>query len=118
MPVDDPGDHVGEIDVRIDAVEFACFDQRSDDCPMPTATIRAREQSILPVQSDGADRALYYIGINFDASVVKEAREAIPTRECVADRLSELCLLTDQRELGPQPGLKVAENRAAFGLAN
>src|SRR5215472_14065518 len=85
---------------------------------MLAATIRASEESILPVQSDRADRALHHIGINFDASVVKETREAVPTGECVADRLGELCLLTNQRELGPQPGFEVIENRPAFGLTN
>ena len=43
---------------------------------MLTATIRACEESILPVQSDRADRALHHIGINFDTSVVKKTRDA------------------------------------------
>jgi Family of unknown function (DUF5372) len=40
MAVDDLGDHVSEVGVRVDAVELAGFDQRSDDGPMFPATIR------------------------------------------------------------------------------
>jgi hypothetical protein len=52
MAVDDLGDHVSEVGVRVDAVELAGFDQRSDDGPMFPATIGTGEQRILPVQRD------------------------------------------------------------------
>jgi hypothetical protein len=42
MAIDDLGDHVGEVDVRIDASEFTGFDQRGDDRPTLTATSLAR----------------------------------------------------------------------------
>src|SRR5262249_26690549 len=75
-----------------------------------------------PPPSEPANRAFFlsldHIGIDFDAPVVKEAREAVPTGECVPDCLGELCLLTDQRELGPQPWFEIVENGPAFGLAN
>jgi hypothetical protein len=50
MAVDDLGDHVSEVGVRVDAVELAGFNQRSDDGPMFPATIGTGEQRILPVQ--------------------------------------------------------------------
>jgi hypothetical protein len=53
--VDDPGDDVGQIDLRIDAIEFAGLDQRGDDCPMLAATIGSGEQSVLAVQRNRAD---------------------------------------------------------------
>ena len=53
---------------------------------------------------DRADGAFRHIGIHFDTFVVKEARKAFTARRCVADRLGELCLLTDQRGLGPRHG--------------
>jgi hypothetical protein len=40
MPVDDLGDDVGEIGVRFDTAQLAGFDQRRDDSPVLTATIR------------------------------------------------------------------------------
>ena len=40
MAVDDPGDDVGEVGLRIDGVEFAGFDERSDDGPMLGSFIR------------------------------------------------------------------------------
>jgi hypothetical protein len=40
VAVDDPGDDVGEINVRVDAAEFAVLDQRGDDGPVVAAAIR------------------------------------------------------------------------------
>ena len=104
MVVDDLGDHVGEIGVRVDAVEFAGLDQRCDDRPMLAAAIRPGEQRILSVQRDGSNAALHHIGINLDEAVVEEAGEAVPALLRIADRLGELGLLADQGELGAQPG--------------
>src|SRR4051812_48387870 len=104
MAVDDLGDHVSEVGVRVDAGELAGFDQRSDDGPVFPATIGTSEQRILPVQRDGSDAAFHYIGIDLDAAVVEEAGEAVPARQRIADRFSELGLLADQGELGTQPG--------------
>jgi hypothetical protein len=39
MAVDDLGERVGEIDVRIDAVELAGFNQRGDDRPVFSAAV-------------------------------------------------------------------------------
>ena len=44
MAVDDLGDDVGEIAVRVDIAEFAGFDERSDDGPVLAATVGAGEQ--------------------------------------------------------------------------
>ena len=50
MAVDDLGEHVGELGVRIDVVELAGLDQRGDDGPMLGAAIGAGEERILPVE--------------------------------------------------------------------
>jgi hypothetical protein len=53
MAVDDLGERVGEIDVRIDAVELAGFDQRGDDSPVFSAAVGAGEERILAIKGDG-----------------------------------------------------------------
>ena len=52
MAVHDPGDNVSEIAERLDAVEFAGFDQRSDDGPVFGVAVGAGEERILSVESN------------------------------------------------------------------
>ena len=104
--------------MRIDTVEFAGFDQRSDGRPMLAATIRAGEQRILTVQRNRSDATLHDVGVDLGTAVVEEAGETVPARERITDRLGEFCLLTDQGGLGPQPGFKVINNLPALVLAN
>jgi hypothetical protein len=41
MAVDDFGDHVSHVGLRIDAIEFAGFDERRDDRPVLAAAVGA-----------------------------------------------------------------------------
>ena len=50
VAVDKPGEHVGEVGGRIDAVQLAALDQRGQDRPVLGAFIRAGEQGVLAVQ--------------------------------------------------------------------
>jgi hypothetical protein len=43
MAVDDAGNDVGEVTVRLDPEELACFDQRGDHRPMLGTAVRAGE---------------------------------------------------------------------------
>ena len=72
MSADDPGDDVGEIGVRLDAVELGGFDERGDDGPMLGAAVGAGEERILPGQGQRPDRALDGVGVDFDAAVIEE----------------------------------------------
>jgi hypothetical protein len=106
MAVDDFADQISEIGVRIDAVEFAGLDQRSNDRPMFAAAVGAGEQRILSVLRDGPNAAFHYVGIDLDAAVVEDSSRPIPARERIADRLGELGLRADQGELGAQSGAR------------
>ena len=79
MAVDDLGDDVGEIGVRIDAAELAGLDQRRDDRPVLAAAVGAGEQRILAIEGDGADGALDDVGVDLDAAVVEEAGQSRPS---------------------------------------
>ena len=118
MAVDDPGEHVGEIAERLDAVELAGLDQRGDDGPMLGAAVGAGEERVLAVERDRADGAFDHVAVDLDAAVVEEAGQAFPARERVADRLGELGLLADQSELLAQPGFEAGDDRAAPFLAH
>jgi hypothetical protein len=60
--------------------------------------------------------ALDDVGVDLDAPVVDEARQAVPAQERVADRF-ELGLLADEHELFTQPRLEGVEDWAAFFLS-
>lgn len=70
---DNAGDDVDEVSLRIDAVEFAGFHERGDDCPVLGAAIGSGKERVLAVQSDRSDGALDHVGVDFDAAVVEEA---------------------------------------------
>ncbi|ESY17766.1 hypothetical protein X749_30655 [Mesorhizobium sp. LNJC391B00] len=90
MAIDDPGEDIGEIAEGLDAVEFAGFDQRGDDCPVFGAAIGACKEGVLPIERDRTNGALDCIGVDLDAAVVEEAGQAFPARERIADCLGEL----------------------------
>ena len=81
------------------------------------AAVGAGEQSIFAIEGDRADRTFDCVGIDLDPAVVEEAAEALPTREGIADRLGELALLAEERELGAQPGFEFGDNRTRSLLA-
>jgi hypothetical protein len=75
ISIDHSGEHVSEIGVGFDAVQFAGFDQRAEDCPTIATTVTAGEQVVLAAERYGTDRALNRIGVELDTAVVQEARQ-------------------------------------------
>ena len=63
MSTDDGGERGRQPRLGIDAVEFAGFDQRGEDRPVLGPGVVAGEESVLPVQGNGADGA-------FDLSLI------------------------------------------------
>jgi hypothetical protein len=55
VALDDAGDDVGDIGLRIDVVELGGLDQGGEDRPVLGAAVRAGEQGVLAGQSQGAD---------------------------------------------------------------
>jgi hypothetical protein len=68
----DPREHVGEVSIGFDAVEFAGLDQRTDDRPTVTTAVTACKQVVLATERHRADRALDRVGVEFDAAIVQE----------------------------------------------
>ena len=59
-------------------VEFTGLDQGRDDGPVLCARIVAREERVLSVEGDGADRSFNGIVVEFDAAIVEDKTEAAP----------------------------------------
>ena len=76
--VDEFGQHVGEISLWIDVVQFACFDERSDARPVFCSMIVAGEECVFAIEYDRADAAFDDIGVKLDAAIFKKAAESVP----------------------------------------
>jgi hypothetical protein len=63
---DESGEEVCEIGLRIDAIQFAGFDERSEDCPMLATPVGPCEQRVLAIEGERADGALDDVGVDLD----------------------------------------------------
>ena len=77
-----------------------------------------RRKRVLAIEGDRADRPLDGIGIDLDPAVVEEAVETLPVREPVADRLGELALPAQERELFAEPRLELGDEWARAFLSD
>src|SRR5262249_7806197 len=97
--VDEFGENVGQISLRVEAIEFRCLNQRSYAGPIKCPLIVAGKEAVLFRQRDQTVRPLDTIRIHLDAAVVQEAYQATPALETVADRLGNRTLLRHGGEL-------------------
>jgi len=74
-------EHVAQVGVRLNAIHLARFDQRAECRPSLSTEIRTRQEMVLAPECNGTDGALHRIGIEFDATIVQESREAVPARQ-------------------------------------
>jgi hypothetical protein len=85
MAVDDSGEDVREVSHRIDAVELAGLDQRSDDGPILSSAVRAGEKRVFPIERN----------LPFILPVLEvKSRFIIPGTRCMAG--GSLCI-TERR---------------------
>ena len=68
-----------------------------------TAAIAAREEMILPSESNRSNRALDGVRVQFGAAVVQEAGQTMPARQRVPDRFGECAASRQQRKLRLEP---------------
>jgi len=87
--IDQLGENVGQVGLRLDAAELAGLDQRSDAGPVLRALIMPREQCIFAIEDKRADASLDDVGVEFDAAIVEEPREPVPVVQGVANVLGD-----------------------------
>src|SRR5215207_10634278 len=85
--IDEARQHVGEVALRIGAVELAGLHQRRHGRPAGAPVISGGEQRILSAQDHWADGAFHHIAVDLDALVVEEPLETLAMVQRVADRL-------------------------------
>ena len=96
-----------QVGVRFDAVQFACFDQRADCRPASATAVAAREQVVLAAERHRADRAFNRIGVEFDAAIIQEARQTLPSRQRITDRFGERAAAGHAGKLRFQPHVEM-----------
>src|SRR5215467_13817535 len=116
--IDQPGENIGQISLRVDATEFAGLDERGDAGPILRALIMPGEERILAIENNRADASFDDVGVELDAAVVEEPREAVPMVQGVADVLGDGGLGRDASELLLEPGLECRHERLAALLAH
>lgn len=118
MAVDNSGDDVGEVGLRVDVVEPASLNDRGDDCPMFSSAIGAGKERILAIEGNRTNGTLDDVGVDFDGAVIDEADESIPTCRGVADCFGQLGLLADEGEFVLEPRLESIRGGAALRRTN
>src|SRR5215472_18956172 len=116
--IDQPGENIGQISLRVDATEFAGLDERGDAGPILRTLIMPGEERILAIENNRADASFDDVGVELDAAVVEEPREAVPMVQGVADVLGDGGLGRDASELLLEPGLECRHERLAALLAH
>src|SRR3954453_5819041 len=87
--IDELGQHVGQVSMRIDAMRFAGLNQGGEHRPVFCPFIRTGEECVFSVESDRAHAALDGIGVDLDAAVLEEAQQPVPLIEAIADGLGD-----------------------------
>jgi hypothetical protein len=114
VPVEDGPEGVGEVVDGVHACQLAGGDERREHGPVLGADLVAGEEGVLPRQRDRADLVLDRVGVQLQRAVLKEADQAGPVREGVADILGQQGLLRDARQLVLQPGLERGDDRGGM----
>ena len=74
--VDQAGQQVGELDLRIDAVQLAGLDQGRHGRPSGTAVIATGEQRVFSTEHQGSDGPLDRVDVELDAAILEETAYA------------------------------------------
>lgn len=106
VAADDAGDDVGDVGLRIAAIELGGLDQRGQYGPVLGPAIGAGEKGVLAIEGQRPDGPLDGVVVELDAAIIQEQGQARPARQRVADRLGQFGLLTDCLQTGAQPGLQ------------
>src|ERR1700757_4300727 len=83
---------------------------------MAVSAFAAREQIVLLSKPYRLDAALDRIVVYFNASVIDEARQAVPMVEGVADGFAQTGLLRDFQQPRLEPGFEVLDQWPGVGL--
>ena len=115
--IDELVEDVSDIGLRLDVVELARLNQRSDAGPVFGPLVMASKERILAIEHDRPDTALDNVRVELDAAIVQEADETLPMVQAIAKILGEPGLAGDARQLLLEPRPERHDERLALLLA-
>ena len=83
---------VGEVGLRVEAVQLCRLDDRHGAGERLGAGVGAREEPVFSSDADRAQGALGRIVVDADAAVLEEQAEGRPAAEAVAEGLGQVAL--------------------------
>ena len=96
--IGDAGEHVGEIVLRVEAVELGGFDQRIECRCTAAAGVGAGEQVILAADRDAAQRPLGGIVVEGEPAVIEAAQQRLPARAHIAEGFGQFGFAGELRQ--------------------
>src|SRR5439155_27091682 len=112
------GQYVGDIGLRVDAVQLAGLDQRGQAGPVLGTGVVAGEECIFAIESNRSHRTLDRVGVDLDPAVLEKAFKPVPVIEAVADGAGNRRFGGGALELRLQPALQLDDQRLAFRLTH
>lgn len=86
----DLGDDIGNVGLRLNAVEFGCLYDSVDGGGAIAASLRSGEQPILAAQSHTAHRAFGYVVVDLQTAIFEKTCQCDPAFAAIGDRLGHL----------------------------
>lgn len=72
MAIDDGCEDAGQVAVRLNAIQFACLNERREHGPVLGTSVMTGKERVLSLQGDGADCALDGVAVHLDAAIGQE----------------------------------------------
>ena len=108
VAADDGGECRRQVGLRIDGIELAGLDERSDNRPVLCSGIMPRKKCVLAIEGYGPDRSLDAIVVNLNTTVCQEDAKAVPEFGDIGECFAKRRLASDagamMLELGPHVG--------------
>src|SRR5215469_10136837 len=109
-------EHVGEIVLRVEAVELGALDQCVECTGAAAAGIGAGKQIILAANRDAAQGALSGIVVERQSAVVEAAHQRGPARSHITEGLGELGFARELAQGLLRPSSQCLSNRLGLEL--
>src|SRR6185312_4390661 len=114
----DAGEHLAQVRLRVDAVEFGGTDQTVERGGAFAPGVRSGEEIVFSPEGHRTQGAFSGRVVDLDASVFAVARQRRPAGERVADCASELGLLGGLAKRGLKPLAQLLQSRHGVLLAS
>ncbi len=111
MAVDQRLERIGQVADRIDVARLAIGDEAGEQRPVFRADLVSGKECILPSKSNFSDLVFDRVGVQFQAAVPQEPRQAGPVRQGIAYVFGQLGGFRDARELCFKPGAEGLDDR-------